>query len=93
MQEVPSVRLGSSDVEHSNPRSMPELHRHRVGSTMTDHPEGQVSLVGLLPWCVCGSPATVRVEVQWADRKRRYRYCEECAEDVVFAIEGAEILP
>jgi hypothetical protein len=26
-------------------------------------------------------------------RKRRYRYCDECADDVVFAIEGAEVLP
>jgi hypothetical protein len=43
--------------------------------------------------CVCGEPATTTVEVQWADRKRRYRYCDECAEAVAFTIEGAEVLP
>ena len=44
--------------------------------------------------CICGEPATTIVAVQWADRRRRrYRYCEECAADVVFTIEGAEAVP
>jgi hypothetical protein len=43
--------------------------------------------------CVCGSPATTTVVVQWADGKRRYRYCADCADGVVYAVEGAEVLP
>jgi hypothetical protein len=44
--------------------------------------------------CVCGQPATTTVEVTWADDvRRRYRYCADCAEAVVFAIEGAEEVP
>jgi hypothetical protein len=43
--------------------------------------------------CPCGEPATTTVEVEWADGKHRYRYCEECAEAVVDTIEGAEVLP
>lgn len=50
--------------------------------------------------CVCGEPATTTVAVQWAaspgerrpSRRRRYRYCEECAAGVVFAIEGAQVV-
>jgi len=42
--------------------------------------------------CPCGCLATTTVEVEWADGKERYRYCRECADDVVFAIEGAEII-
>lgn len=44
--------------------------------------------------CPCGDPATTRVEVEWAGGvKRSYRYCEDCANDVAFSIEGAEIVP
>jgi len=43
--------------------------------------------------CVCGKPSTVTVEVQWVDHKTRFDYCEDCANDVVNACEGAEILP
>lgn len=42
--------------------------------------------------CVCGQLATTVVEVQWADARRRYRYCDDCAEAVVDTIEGAEVV-
>ena len=43
--------------------------------------------------CVCGEFADTRVLVRWPDAARVYRYCAECAEDVVFFMEGTEVLP
>lgn len=44
--------------------------------------------------CVCGEPATVTVEVEWANGVRQqYRYCASCADAITFSIEGAEEVP
>lgn len=45
------------------------------------------------PECVCGDEPTTKVRVDWADGARIYRYCDECAHDIVEFVEGAEILP
>jgi hypothetical protein len=40
--------------------------------------------------CPCGKPATVVVCVRWGDGPARYRYCPDCAADVVTCVDGTD---
>lgn len=42
--------------------------------------------------CPCGEYADHIVRVQWADGPRIYHYCAQCADDIQYAIEGAEVI-
>lgn len=56
---------------------------------MTENPDS-------VPPCPCGEPATTTVEMDWGNGYKRSRmdFCDECANDIVLAVDGAaEILP